>query len=138
MPRHAPPPARHRQSRWADFVARKRRRPTLRQALGKAAVTTVALTAGLAAPAIVLNAPTTMTFVEETPPAGTHQETQLHADIERLNVKHECSSDGLPDGVIPQHAVVRRAGAALLVPFDTGWDVFEGKAPGTLVSVCAS
>jgi hypothetical protein len=136
MTSHATTHARHRQSRWDNFAARKRRRPPLLEALRRAALTTAVLTAAVGTAAI-LDVPTTMTFADQPPPSGPRPETQLNADIDRLNAKHECFSAGLGEGVVPEHAVVRRDGTAVLMSFDAGWAVHEGKAPGTLVSVCA-
>ena len=63
-------------------------------------------------------------------------EQQAHK-VAALATKFDCSASGLAPGVIPAHAVVRVHDAVRLTTFDKGWAVYEGKAPGTLVSVCA-
>lgn len=61
----------------------------------------------------------------------------LAAQATRLGAAHGCSPYGLPDGVVPQHAVIRVGDDVRLVSFDRGWAAYLGEAPGTLVSVCA-
>jgi hypothetical protein len=57
--------------------------------------------------------------------------------VAALDARFACSHTGLPEGVVPAHAVVQVGSRVRVVGFDAGWAVYEGRRPGSLVSVCA-
>jgi hypothetical protein len=78
--------------------------------------------------------------VQDTEQVPSHASVVAERQAERvaaLASRYDCSASGLVSDVIPAHAVVRVGDAVRLTTFDRGWAVYEGKAPGTLVSVCA-
>jgi hypothetical protein len=57
--------------------------------------------------------------------------------VERAVVDHQCSYAGFGATGIPSSALIRTAhGELRQVSFDVGWDVYNGKRPGTLIAVC--
>jgi hypothetical protein len=57
--------------------------------------------------------------------------------VERAASEHRCSGDSIGSGGTTASALIRNArGRLRQVPFETGWDVYNGKRPGTLVAVC--
>jgi len=83
-----------------------------------------------------LDAFATVQDAQQVSPHSAVAEQQAHK-VAALSAKYDCSSSGVAGGVIPAHAVVRVHDAVRLTTFDKGWAIYEGKAPGTLVSVCA-
>jgi len=72
-----------------------------------------------------------------TRPGG---EAQTDADrhvVRGTVVDHQCSSAGFGEGAMPSSALIRTpAGEVREVSFEVGWDVYNGKRPGTLIAVC--
>ena len=67
-----------------------------------------------------------------TPPASEHRGV-----VARAVVDHRCSYDGYGARAVPGSALIRTdAGRVRLVSFDVGWDVYNGRRPGTLIAVC--
>jgi hypothetical protein len=57
--------------------------------------------------------------------------------IARAVTDHECSYSGFGTEKIPASALIRNSkGEVRQVTFDVGWDVYNGKRPGTLIAVC--
>jgi hypothetical protein len=71
------------------------------------------------------------------PPPATDAPDPLAVEVDRLSRRHDCSPYGLPDGVDPVHAIVRRGDEVRLTSFAVGWETYVGDRPGTLVAVCA-
>lgn len=72
---------------------------------------------------------------------GADQSSAPHTDVAdsrvtRLMDRFECSPSGFGPDVIPNSALIHRAGIVRHVSFDRGWAVFTGKEPGTLMAVC--
>lgn len=58
-------------------------------------------------------------------------------DVERVVADHHCSHAGLDRTAIAASALIRtREGRLREVSFEVGWDVYNGRRPGTLVAVC--
>jgi hypothetical protein len=57
--------------------------------------------------------------------------------ITALEQRYDCSRSGLGPGVVPARTIVLdERGTVEVVAFDVGWSMYEGRRPGTLVSVC--
>jgi hypothetical protein len=57
--------------------------------------------------------------------------------IQRAVADHHCSYSGFGDATVPASALIRTSrGVLRQVSFEVGWDVYNGKRPGTLVAVC--
>jgi hypothetical protein len=76
----------------------------------------------------------------ETPGADTSAQTASGAYervVQRAVADHRCSYDGYGDTAIPASALIRTVrGEVRQVSFEVGWDVFNGRRPGTLIAVC--
>ena len=57
--------------------------------------------------------------------------------VERAVAAHNCSFEGYGDSAIPESALIRTTrGELRQVSFEVGWDVYNGRRPGTLIAVC--
>jgi hypothetical protein len=57
--------------------------------------------------------------------------------VERAVADHRCSFQGFGAQVQAASALIRTSGGNLrVVSFEKGWDVYNGKRPGSLVAVC--
>ena len=57
--------------------------------------------------------------------------------VERAVSDHDCSYTGYGDAAVPASALIRTArGTVRQVSFEIGWDVYNGRRPGTLIAVC--
>jgi hypothetical protein len=56
--------------------------------------------------------------------------------IDRFMDRYECSETGFEAEVIPNSALIHVDGRMKRVSFDTGWAVFTGDQPGTLMAIC--
>ena len=57
--------------------------------------------------------------------------------LDRAVADHRCSHTGFGTGAVPSSALIRNAqGQVRQVTFEVGWDVYNGKRPGTLIAVC--
>jgi hypothetical protein len=57
--------------------------------------------------------------------------------VQRALVDHHCSYSGLGDTSVPASALIRtKAGEIRQVSFSVGWEVYNGRRPGTLIAVC--
>jgi hypothetical protein len=57
--------------------------------------------------------------------------------VEAAVADHHCSYAGFGGRSVPASALIRTArGNVRQVSFDVGWDVYNGKRPGTLIAVC--
>ncbi len=74
----------------------------------------------------------------QPPPEAAHTaQDPLTRRVAHLEDEHRCSTHGLAEGVVPAHTIVVVDGRASVASFDEGWAIYQGKAPGTIVSVCA-
>lgn len=130
-------------------LARLRRRADAPATLGAALQrglrrSALAGTAGLAGLAVVqvafsgvvfgqvLAAPQDASYVgERERSAAAYQ-----ARYEELSERYDCSRTGLAPGEIPGSALLNLDGELHAVTFARGWASYEGKAPGSLASVC--
>ena len=69
---------------------------------------------------------------------GDATETDAYQSVvQRAVVDHHCSYSGFGSEAIPTSALIRTdSGEVRQVSFEEGWDVFNGKRPGTLIAVC--
>jgi hypothetical protein len=76
----------------------------------------------------------------ETPDADPSAQTASEAYervVQRAVAAHNCSFEGYGDSAIPASALIRTtAGEVRQVSFEVGWDIYNGKRPGTLIAVC--
>jgi hypothetical protein len=57
--------------------------------------------------------------------------------VERAVTNHRCSYEGFGEGTPAASALIRTAGGNVrVVSFEKGWDVYNGKLPGSLIAVC--
>jgi hypothetical protein len=57
--------------------------------------------------------------------------------VQRAVADHHCSYAGFGNKAIPASALIRTTdGEVRQVSFEIGWDVYNGKRPGTLIAVC--
>ena len=57
--------------------------------------------------------------------------------VERAVTDHNCSYTGYGDTAVPASALIRTTrGTLRQVSFEVGWDVYNGRRPGTLIAVC--
>lgn len=71
------------------------------------------------------------------PEAAPTQQLEVSSKVDRMLERNNCSITGFGPDVIPSKAIVTSpSGIAQVVPFDYGWQVFEGAKPGELVAVC--
>jgi len=57
--------------------------------------------------------------------------------VQRQVADHHCSYTGFGNRAVPSSALIRTPrGQIRQVSFDVGWDVYNGKRPGTLIAVC--
>ena len=57
--------------------------------------------------------------------------------VDRAMAAHECAYSGFGADTVPASALIRTAqGRVRQVSFEVGWDVFNGRRPGTLIAVC--
>ncbi len=57
--------------------------------------------------------------------------------VQRAVADHHCTYSGLSETAIPGSALIRtEAGEVRQVSFAVGWDVYNGRRPGTLIAVC--
>jgi hypothetical protein len=57
--------------------------------------------------------------------------------VGRAMTHHECSHSGFDAGTVPASALIQTdAGIVRQVSFEVGWDVYNGRRPGTLIAVC--
>lgn len=68
-------------------------------------------------------------------PAPDRLAWQDRAD--RLTERLACEPGAVPQGVIPEHALLLLEDRLHVVDFGRGWAAYEGTQPGTLVAVCA-
>lgn len=116
----------------------KRQPMTLRQTMARALVLPVTfLLAALAVWGTLSVAGVTFGQQQTWGQAEPVAVPQWQTDAEALSVQYDCSTTGLPDGVIPAHAIILLDEQARLVSFDRGWASMEGTKPGTLLQVCA-
>jgi hypothetical protein len=67
-----------------------------------------------------------------TAEADTHQRI-----VQRAVADHRCSYVGFGEQVVPASALIRTtAGEVRQVSFEVGWEVYNGRRPGTLIAVC--
>jgi hypothetical protein len=70
-------------------------------------------------------------------PGTTAEADAYQRVVERAVVDHRCSVAGFGDRAIPASALIRTIdGEVHQVSFEVGWDVYNGKLPGTLIAVC--
>jgi hypothetical protein len=70
-------------------------------------------------------------------PGGTAEADAYARVVERAVADHRCSFAGFGDRAVPASALIRTAaGEVRQVSFEVGWDVYNGKRPGTLIAVC--
>jgi hypothetical protein len=70
-------------------------------------------------------------------PRGSEADDAYERVVQRAVLDHHCSYAGFGDTGIPASALIRTSGGQLRqVSFEVGWDVYNGKRPGTLVAVC--
>jgi len=83
---------------------------------------------------LIPDAPAPETVVVEAQPAPqVPTADRVEAMVERFG----CSSEGLPEGVIPASTIVTDTdGTVRRASFDEGWSILQGDRPGTLVAVC--
>ncbi len=71
------------------------------------------------------------------PPADRPDADPAQRVVARAVSDHRCSYGGFGQDAVPASALIRNAhGELRQVSFDIGWDVYNGKRPGTLVAVC--
>ena len=57
--------------------------------------------------------------------------------VERAMAAHDCTDTSLVGDSLPESALIRTAaGRVRQVSFEFGWDVYNGRRPGTLIAVC--
>lgn len=57
--------------------------------------------------------------------------------VQRAVAEHGCTSEDVGDRSIPASALIRTSrGTIRQVSFEKGWDVYNGRLPGTLIAVC--
>jgi hypothetical protein len=57
--------------------------------------------------------------------------------VQRAAADHRCSLARLRHGAVPASALIRTTGGEVhQVSFEVGWDVYNGRRPGTLIAVC--
>jgi len=57
--------------------------------------------------------------------------------VQRAVAGAHCSYTGFDDARLPASALIRTArGKLRMVTFEIGWEVYNGKRPGTLIAVC--
>ena len=60
-----------------------------------------------------------------------------HRVLQHAVAVHHCSYSGFGSRAVPASALIRTpAGRVRQVSFEEGWDVYNGKLPGTLIAVC--
>jgi hypothetical protein len=70
-------------------------------------------------------------------PGATAESDASQRVVERAVADHHCSYAGFGGKVLPSSALIRTSGGTLRqVSFAVGWDVYNGKRPGTLIAVC--
>ena len=70
-------------------------------------------------------------------PGVTTADDAYQRVLERAVSDHQCSYAGFGSAKIPVSALIRNArGEVRQVSFEAGWDVYNGKRPGTLIAVC--
>jgi hypothetical protein len=70
-------------------------------------------------------------------PGTTAESDSHHRVVERAVTDHHCSYAGFGREAVPASALIRTTGGQLRqVSFEVGWDVYNGRRPGTLVAVC--
>lgn len=70
-------------------------------------------------------------------PGFTAEADAYQRVVQRAVADHHCSYAGFGDGTLPASALIRTtAGEVRQVSFEVGWDVYNGKRPGTLIAVC--
>ena len=69
---------------------------------------------------------------------GDSPETDAYQRVvPRAVAAQHCSATGFDDARVPASALIRTTrGRLRQVTFEVGWDVYNGKRPGTLVAVC--
>ena len=69
---------------------------------------------------------------------GSKAETDAYQRVvQRAVADHRCSYAGFGDQAVPSSALIRTtAGEVRQVSFEVGWDVYNGRRPGTLIAVC--
>ena len=69
---------------------------------------------------------------------GADSETDAYQRVvDRAVSDHRCSHAGFGSGKVPSSALIRNArGEVRQVTFEVGWDIYNGKRPGTLIAVC--
>ena len=76
----------------------------------------------------------------ESPDATTSAQTSSDAYtrvVQRATTAHNCSVKGYGDSAIPASALIRTSsGEVRQVSFEVGWEVYNGRRPGTLIAVC--
>jgi hypothetical protein len=69
--------------------------------------------------------------------ADSSEVSSEQAVVDQAVIDHQCSYTGLANDAIPASALIRTTqGELRQVTFAVGWDVYNGKRPGTLVAVC--
>ena len=70
-------------------------------------------------------------------PAAPTQNDAYQQVVARAVTDHQCSYAGFGSEQIPASALIRNErGEIRQVTFAVGWDVYNGKRPGTLIAVC--
>jgi hypothetical protein len=69
---------------------------------------------------------------------GTTAASESDRVVERAVTDHRCSYAGSGrEAAVSASALIRTTGGELRqVSFEVGWDVYNGRRPGTLVAVC--
>jgi hypothetical protein len=70
-------------------------------------------------------------------PGATTAGKEYQRVVERAVAVHHCSYTGFGSTAVPASALIRTTSGELRqVSFEVGWDVYNGRRPGTLVAVC--
>jgi hypothetical protein len=72
-----------------------------------------------------------------TQPGFTAEADVYQRVVQRALADHHCTYAGFGDELVPASALIRTTtGEVHLVSFEVGWDVYNGRRPGTLIAVC--
>jgi hypothetical protein len=118
--------ATHRRDRWWRVVLHTARRRAARFVFAYVVMMLSFLAVKTVLPREIVASPPTF-------PAGAE------STLQQLTRLHACTTGDLPPGVAPAHAIVRDPDRNIrLTSFGEGWDMYVGRRPGTLMSVCGS
>ena len=70
-------------------------------------------------------------------PGFTAEADAYQRVVQRAVADHHCSYAGFGSTTTPTSALIRTTrGKLRQVSFEVGWDVYNGRRPGTLIAVC--